>query len=423
MGQASDRVFALSDGNSFYCSCERVFEPALEGRALIVLSNNDGCAIARTPEAKALGIRMGDPWFRVRDRATAAGVVARSSNYALYGDMSRRVNDVYRTFAPDVEIYSIDESFLDFSDAARPAALAREMRATVRRWTGIPTCVGLGPTRTLAKVANHIAKRFPDLGGVCDLTDPATRGGWLARVGVADVWGVGPASTTRLRAQGIETADQLAALDPRAVRPLLTVVGERLVRELNGVLCADLETTPPRRKGMAVTRSFGRPVTDLAEMQEAVAAYATRVGEKLRRHGLLTRRLTVFFHTSPFADGPARSVSGLATLREPTSDTLELVQAAVGAVRRLWRPGFRYAKAGIVLDELVPPEGAPRALIEPADPRREALMAALDHVNGRFGRGALAPARAGLRRAWALKAEMRSPAYTTRLPDIPVLRC
>lgn len=423
MAPSPPRVFALSDGNSFYCSCERVFDPALLGKPVIVLSNNDGCAIARTPEAKALGIRMGDPWFKIRDRAETSGIIARSSNYALYGDMSRRVNDVYRRFARDVEIYSIDESFLDFTDERDPVGLARAMRSTVRRWTGIPTCVGLGPTRTLAKVANHIAKRRPELDGVCDLTNPGTRDAWLRTVDVADIWGVGPASAAKLRAQAVMTAAELCALDPRAIRPLLTVVGERIVRELNGVLCAELETTPPCRKGLAVTRSFGRPVTDLKEMLEAVATHAGRAGEKLRRHGLLTRDMTIFFHTSPFAEGPARSVSGRAALVEPTSDTLALVRGATAAARRLWRPGFRYAKAGVLLDDLCPPSAAPRALIDPVDLRREALMDALDRINGRFGRGSLVPAQAGLRKAWSLKSDMRSPAYTTRLAEAPVLHC
>lgn len=418
----SGRVFALSDGNSFYCSCERVFDPGLAGRPVIVLSNNDGCAIALTPEAKALGLRMGSPWFQIREDCERQGVVARSSNYVLYGDMSRRVNLVYRRFAEEVEVYSIDESFLDFTEASDPVATAREMRATVRRWTGIPTCVGLGPTRTLAKVANHLAKKRPELDGVCDLTSAAARDRLLSSVDVADVWGVGKASAGKLRAAGIGTAAALRAMEPRAARDLLTVVGERLVLELRGTLCQALEIAPPRRKGLAVTRSFGRPVTTLEEMLQAIAYYATRAGEKLRHHGMLAAHMRVFFHTSRFAEGEGRSVWGLARMREPTSDTLELIRAAQVETRRLWAPGFRYAKAGVLFDDLVAPENAPRALLEPTDPRREALMDALDGINRRWGRGMLAPAGAGLRRSWFLKAEMRSPAYTTRLSEVPEAR-
>lgn len=418
----SGRVFALSDGNSFYCSCERVFQPALEGRPVIVLSNNDGCAIARTPEAKALGIRMGDPWFKIRDEAIAAGVVARSSNYVLYGDMSRRVNDVYRTYARDVEVYSIDESFLDFTGERNAAGRAREMRQVVRRWTGIPTCVGLGPTRTLAKVANHLAKKRPELNGVCDLIDPAAREALLPTVEIADVWGVGHASAAKLTAIGVTTAAALRDMEPRAARSLLTVTGERLVLELRGILCQDLELTPPVRKGIAVTRMFGRPITDQHEMLQAVATYVTRAAEKLRQHQLASADMTVFFHTGAHAPEPPRSVSGRAGLWAATSDTLEMVRAANAVVRRLWAPGFRYAKAGVMLDDLVRPDTAPRSLLDATDPRRDQLMIALDRVNRRFGRGALVPASAGMNKAWTKRADLLSPAYTTRLSETPIAR-
>lgn len=416
-----ERVLALSDGNSFYCSCERVFDPALQGVPLVVLSNNDGCAIARTPEAKALGIRMGDPWFKIRDLCRGLGVVARSSNYVLYGDMSRRVNDVYRQFADEVEVYSIDESFLDLTGEAAPVDTARRMRATVLRWTGIPTCVGLGPTRVLAKAANQLAKRRPELAGVCDLTGAAERDRLLALLPVTDVWGVGKASAARLASIGVSTAAELRALDGRQARLLLGVTGERLVRELGGLRCHDLETAPPVRKGIAVTRSFGRPVEKLEEMVQATTLHAARAGEKLRRHGMLASHIQVFFHTSRFADGPARSVSRVIRMREPTSDTLELVRSAADATRQLWADGFRYAKAGVILDDLVRPGAASRALIEPADPRREALMTALDSLNARFGRGTLFPAASGVDRPWSVRADMRSPAWTTRLSDLPIV--
>lgn len=416
------RIFALSDGNSFYCSCERVFDPTLEGRPVVVLSNNDGCAVARTPEAKALGIRMGDAWFKIREEATAAGVVARSSNYVLYGDMSRRMNDVYRRFARDVEVYSIDESFLDFTGDPDAGGQAREMRRTVRRWTGIPTCVGLGPTRTLAKVANHLAKKRPELEGVCDLTDPATRDRLLSAVAIEDVWGVGHASAKKLTALGITTAAGLRDMEPRAARSLLTVTGERLVLELRGILCAELEIAPSARKGIAVTRMFGRPITDRIEMRQAVSSYVQRAAEKLRHHGRVSADMTVFFHTGRFAAGPPRSVSGRAALWSPTSDTLVMVRAANQVVDRLWAPGFRYAKAGVMLDDLIFPDEATPTLLDRPDPRRDDLMTALDRVNRRFGRGALVPASAGLTKAWAKRADMLSPAYTTRLTETPVAR-
>ena len=227
----SARAYALSDGNSFYCSCERVFDARLARLPVIVLSNNDGCAIARTNEAKALGIKMGEPWFKIRDMCRQQGVRVYSSNYALYGDMSARVNAVYRDFSPRIEIYSIDESFLDISDV-RPTdreTLCRDMRETVRAWTGIPTCVGIGPTKTLAKLANHVAKKNPELGGVCDLTDPVQYDHWMVRVPPEDIWGVGAASARRLEALGCESVADVRDLDPRIARKALTVVGEPLV--------------------------------------------------------------------------------------------------------------------------------------------------------------------------------------------------
>lgn len=416
------RVFALSDGNSFYCSCERVFDPSLEGRPVIVLSNNDGCAVARTEESKALGIKMGDPWFEIRDWAISAGVVARSSNYTLYGDMSRRVNDIYRRFATDVEIYSIDESFLDLSEADDPVGIARTLRATVRRWTGIPTCVGLGPTRTLAKVANHLAKKRSEFSGVCDLTARDVQDRLLTTVEVPDVWGVGPASAARLHAIGVHNAAQLRDLHPRQARQLLTVTGERLVLELRGIVCQDLELRPPPRKGIAVTRMFGRPIDLQPEMKEAVAAYVSRAAEKLRRHGLLASNMTVFFHTGAHGQGPHRSVSGQALLPNPTSDTLTMVSAASRVIDRLWKDGHRYAKAGVLLDDLIPPAAFSADLFASVDPRRPALMAAIDAINRRHGRGALVTASAGFSRTWSTKANMKSPAYTTRLAETPIVR-
>lgn len=414
------KVYALSDGNSFYCSCERVFDPRLEGRPVIVLSNNDGCAVALTPEAKAHGLKMGDPWFKIRDQCRAQGIEARSSNYVLYGDMSRRVNEIYRQFSDEVEIYSIDESFLDFSSVLDPVGLSKEMKARVQRWTGIPTRIGLGPTRVLAKAANHLAKKRAELEGICDLTSGESRDHYLRLLPIEDVWGVGRASASKLKHLGLTTAADLKDMDPRHARAVLSLTGERLVRELNAVHCSDLELEPPTRKGIAVTRSFGRPITTLDEMLEATAYYATRAGEKLRKHHVRAGHVQVFMHTSRFADGPARSVSGMARTLAPTADTLELVRAAGEATRRLWAPGYRYAKAGILLNDLIPADNVSGTLFDHPDPRRTALMAAMDDVNSRFGRGVITTARGGLSQRWAIKAEMRSPAYTTRLAETPV---
>lgn len=425
------RAIALIDGNSFYCSCERVFDPKLLGVPVIVLSNNDGCAIARTTEAKALGIKMGAPFFMIRQLCREQGVRVFSSNYTLYGDMSRRTNEVFRQFAPRVEIYSIDESFLDLSDVAPRLrlALALDLRATVRAWTGIPTCVGIGPTKTLAKLANHIAKAVPDLGGVCDLTDRTAYDHWLCRIHVGELWGVGRASLRKLEAMGVDTVADLRDLDPRPVRKALTVVGERMIHELRGRSCLPLEMVPARRKGCAVTRSFSWRIEDRASLEQAVAAHATRLGEKLRREGLATSHVTVFYHTSEHDRGdPQRSVSTCVSLPEASNDTLVLIKAALHGVARTWREQperpWRFSKAGVVTVDLLPLGVTPRALIGRLDRERSGpLMAAMDACNTRFGRGAVVPARAGLeaKRAWSTKFEMRTPRYTTQVGELPVV--
>ncbi|RYE88823.1 MAG: Y-family DNA polymerase [Hyphomicrobiales bacterium] len=421
------RSFALIDGNSFYCSCERVFDPKLRRRPVIVLSNNDGCAVARTPEAKALGIKMGDPMFKIRDLCKREGVVVFSSNYTLYGDMSRRMNTVYDGFSPDIEVYSIDESFLDLTpvEPRHREQLGRDLRSTVSTWTGVPTCVGIGPTKTLAKLANKIAKTTPQLGGVCDLTSEEARREWLPLVDLEDVWGIGRASQAKLGAFGCRTAADVANLDPKLARKTLTVVGERIIHELRGMPCIDLETVAPTRKGCAVTRSFAGRVEDLDMMQEAIAAHATRLGEKLRHHGLATDHVTVFFHTSPHDRGPARSVSTTVDFPEASNDTLVLVRAAKWGARRIWKSGYRYAKAGLMTVDIVPLEASQRALIGSLDRERSGrLMEALDACNAKHGRGAVFSAAAGIarqRNAWITKFDMRSPRYTTRLEEVPTI--
>ena len=426
---APARSLALVDGNSFYCSCERVFDPRLRGVPVIVLSNNDGCAIARTSEAKALGIRMGDPWFKIRDLCRREGVRVFSSNYALYGDMSARSNTIYRGFSPTVDIYSIDESFLDMSDvdAHRRVELGRDLRSTVLAWTGIPTCVGIGPTKTLAKLANHLAKKNPELGGVCDLTEEAARDRWLARTSLDEIWGVGPASQARLRAIGCTSVADVRDLAPRHVRQGMTVVGERIVHELRGECCLDIEAIAPTRKGCAVTRMFSRRVEDRATLEQAVAAHASRLGEKLRRQALGTDHVTVFYHTSEHDQGsPQRAVSTVVRFPEATSNSLVLVRAATWGARRVWRDGYRYSKAGIITTDLVPLAASQRAMPGLGQFDRErgaALMAAMDACNARFGRGTVVPAATGFapRRDWSTKFEMRSPRYTTRLAELPVI--
>lgn len=417
-------AIGLIDCNNFYVSCERAFDSKLVGTPLVVASNNDGCAIARSNEAKALGVKMGDPIHLIRDRLDKHGMVVRSSNYTLYGDMQRRVVAAIEEFASDVEIYSIDESFVDltpFMDRDL-VAHANDMRDQVRRWTTIPTCVGIGPTKTLAKLANAAAKKNPLFDSVADLRDPAIRTFVLDRFPVADVWGVGRATATKLATLGITTAGHLRDMQMKQARGLGTVVLERLVAELRGVAASVVEVVEPQRKGMAVTRSFGKPVTDLETLMGAVAQYAMRAGEKLRSHGLVAGQLTVFFHTNPHKrDRPQYHGTRRLTLHPMSDDSLELLAVARRGVEAAWREGFAYTKAGIMLDDLVAAELRPRSLFEGDVDRRSRLMTALDEVNGRFGRFTAVPAAQGFTREWRMRADARSPAWTTRITEVPVV--
>lgn len=423
MGEAAP--LALIDCNNFYVSCERVFNRRLEGVPVLVLSNNDGCAIARSEEVKALGVKMGEPAFMLRPLIEKHGVRVFSSNYVLYGDMSRRVNEVLNQFSPDVEIYSIDEMFLDLSGFGQKDlwAYGQEMRSAVKRWTGIPTCVGIGPTKTLAKLANAVAKKNPTFGGVYDLSDLAVRSAVVRAFPVADVWGIGGATTRKLAAIGVTTAAGLRDLDPKLARQLGTVVLERIVHELGGIPCLDLELAPPARKGMAVTRSFGQPMTQRDRVLEAVAMYATRAAEKLRSHGLVAGQLSAFLHTNPHKPGVPQYHGARATRLVPMSDdTRDLVAAARRCIEAAWRDGFAYTKAGVILDDLRAKADAPPCLFETPRPHSEALMAAVDRLNGRYGRHTVFPAAMGIDRPWKLKAEHHSPRYTTWLSDLPMVR-
>ena len=423
------KPLALIDCNNFYVSCERVFDPRLEGVPVIVLSNNDGCAIARSEEAKALGVKMGAPLFQLRGMIRQFGIRYLSSNYALYGDMSRRVVSVINGFSPVIETYSIDENFVDFSGLSRDLQeYGSEMRLAVRRATGIPTCVGIGPTKTLAKLANHAAKKNPIFHGVCDMMDRRVADYVMERVAAGDVWGIGSRTTEKLAGLGILTAAQLRDMPPALARKVGTVVLERTVQELGGERCLEIEDVEPTRKGMAVTRSASRPMFSLSMVQEAVTAHATRAAEKLRRHGLVAGSMTVFYHTNPHSPGSAQNhASRSMNLSPMTNSTMTLVSAALRAVEKGWKGAhdqalYGYTKAGVMLDDLLPQDRAPTDLFASMSGGDGRLMAALDAVNDRFGKKTLVVASEGFRRDWQVKADHRSPRYTTRLSDIPVIR-
>ena len=422
-------AFALCDANAFYCSCERVFNPRLALTPLVVLSNNDGCIVARTSEVKALGIPMGQPWFQVRARAESHGVKALSSNYALYADMSQRFMAVLGQFSPDLEVYSIDEAFLllDGLGNGDLAAYGRTIRARVLQWTGLPICVGIAPTKTLAKLANHVAKRHPDYAGVCDLRLIPARDldRLLAALPATDVWGIGPRLGARLAAIGITTALSLREAPAKRLRAAFSVMLERTVLELNGVSCLDLEEVTPKRRQIVVSRSFGLAVTDKAGLREAVTTYATRAAEKLRRQASVAGRVMVFIHTNYFsATAPPYAASVTVPLADPSADTRRIVAAVLLGLDAGYRDGHRYVKAGVMLLDLRDRE-VQQGSLWPATPvmaaRSARLMTVLDGVNRRMGRDAMIFAGAGVVKPWRMRQQRVSPRYTTRWSDLPVV--
>ena len=419
-------MIAVVDANSFYASCERVFNPRLAGRPVVVLSNNDGCVIARTREAKALGIGMGEPWHEVRGLCEQRRVHVYSSNFALYGDMSSRMVEVLEAHAGPVDVYSIDESFIHDLPVAGLSVRMRQLGRDVRRWTGIPVSIGCGTTRTLAKVAVDLAK--DDADGVTTLhhQSPATAN-LLAHLAVEDIWGISDGFGRRLRSAGCYTAGQLAAAPQPWVRRLLGVTGTRISLELQGVPCFQPEDDPPRRT-CCHSRTFGQPVTTWKELSEAVAAYASRAAEKIRRWDRVAGVVQVFAHSSMFRAGVPYSGSACVRLAEPTDYTGALVKAALRAARRLWREGVEFVKAGVIFHELSTRDHVQPALpgvcgiSAPPGERERRLMAAVDALNRRHGRGTVQVASAGLERRWQAKQTRRSPRYTTRLDELPRLR-
>ena len=414
--------FALIDCNNFYCSCERVFNPRLLNRPVVVLSNNDGCVIARSEEAKALGIEMGAPAFKHEGFFKHHGVQVLSSNYALYGDLSARVMATIRTLAEHIEVYSIDEAFCAL-EPWQGEAVARELRARVRQWTGIPVSIGIASTKTLAKLANRIAKKTPGMGGVFDLTAASNPTALLADLPASTVWGVGRRLAPRLARVGIHTVLDLQRADAAWARQELGVVGERMLRELNGVSCLDLEEAPAPQKGMASAKSFGKPITALPELEAALATYTAGVAEKLRASHLLATQVQVFLQTNPFQPSqPQHNPAAQTTLSQPTNQTPALLAAALGLLRQIYRSGYQYRKTGVFLPELVSEGTVQLGLFDsPADDsKRQALTAAVDQLNQKLGRNTVRYGAMGTTQAWGMRQERKSQGFTTRWSELPV---
>ncbi|WP_375433859.1 Y-family DNA polymerase [uncultured Hymenobacter sp.] len=427
-------MFALVDCNNFYVSCERAFQPHLEGQPVVVLSNNDGCLISRSAEAKALGLRMGEPYFKVKDQLQRHNVRVFSSNYALYGDMSGRVMHYLSSMVPEVEVYSIDEAFLDLRGMERYhgnlATFAQTIRQQVRKRTHIPVCIGIAPTKTLAKLANRVAKKVPALNGVLYLDSEQRRQWALAQVPVEDVWGIGQQYAAKLHAHGITTAAHLAAVSEGWARKHLGgVVGARLVRELQGVPCLTLapsEDGTLSRQIIACTRTFGKPLSAYPDVLGAVAAFTTRAAEKLRRQDSAVNMLTVFISKNRFGtEPPPYTFSTTLNLPVATSDTAELIRYARTALKRLWLPNTQFKKAGVVFDGLEVAGQQQLSLFEPTAKikQRDRLMADLDKLNTRYGTGTVSFAIARVYKSsegaeWAGRKQQRTPAYTTDFKEL-----
>lgn len=420
-------MFALVDVNSFYASCETIFRPDLRGQPVIVLSNNDGCVIARSAEAKALGVPMGAPYFKIKEEMRRRNVAVFSSNYALYADMSRRVMDTLEEMAPAVEIYSLDEAFLRLDGVARCEALepfGQRVRDRIRRELHLTVGVGIAPSKTLAKLANFAAKKWRGTGGVVDLSDPARQRKLLALLPVEEVWGVGRRLTRQLQAMGIHTALQLADCDTRLARKTFSVVLERTIRELRGESCLQWEDEAAAKEQIICSRSFGQRLTHYPHMREAICSYAERAAEKLRQEKRYCRNVSVFIKTSPHSAGEGYySNMGTARLQTPSNDSRDIIAMAVRALESIWQEGRRYLKGGVMLGDFSAAAMAQIDLFDDCPPRRnsERLMATLDRLN-QEGRGRVWFAGQGIVKPWQMKRDMLSPAYTTRLADIPVVR-
>ncbi|HFT8095135.1 Y-family DNA polymerase [Klebsiella pneumoniae] len=421
-------MFALCDVNSFYASCETVFRPDLKGRPVVVLSNNDGCVIARSPEAKPF-VKMGEPYFKQKDMFRRHGIIAFSSNYELYADMSNRVMTTLEELSPRCEIYSIDEAFCDLTGVRNCRDLTdfgREIRETVLRRTHLTVGVGIAQTKTLAKLANHAAKQWQrQTGGVVDLSNLERQRKLMALLPVDEVWGVGRRISKKLEAMGIKTVLQLADTDIRFIRKHFNVVLERTVRELRGETCLGLEEFAPVKQEIVCSRSFGGRITEYHEMRQAICSYASRAAEKLRGEHQYCRFISAFVKTSPFAlNEPYYGNSASVKLLTPTQDSRDIITAATKCLDVIWRDGHRYQKAGVMLGDFYSQGVAQLNLFDDNAPRKNSdkLMEVLDHLNAKDGRGTLYFAGQGIQAAWQMKREMLSPRYTTRFSDLLCVR-
>lgn len=418
-------VFALIDCNCFYASCERVFRPDLEKTPIVVLSNNDGCVIARSYDAKPF-VKMGAPYFQIKDVLKRNGIKVFSSNYALYGDMSERVMSIIESMVPASEVYSIDEAFADLTGVPGDlTAFGRHIRATIFKRTGIPVGVGIGPTKTLSKLANYTAKRLlSHTGGVVDICDLHNRNWVLRNTAVSEVWGVGRKMKLHLEAMNIRTAMDLARADARTLRDRFSVVIEKTARELAGVSCLELGEAAPPKQEICCSRMFGKRLTTIEPIKEAVATYTQRAAEKLRSQNSLCKKIRVSIRTGMFNPDEAKYANGaLVELPYPTNDVRLMTKAATEAVSRLFRPGFKYSKAEVLLLDLRQPGEFTDDLFAACQPAAaEKVMGVLDEINSRWGRGTLRAGSVPADPQWAMRRDLMSQSYTTKLDQLWTVR-
>jgi DNA polymerase V len=415
---------ALVDCNNFYVSCERLFRPDLARVPLVVLSNNDGCVVSRSNEAKALGVRMGQPWFECKALAEAHGILAMSSNYALYADLSNRVMRVLGEFSPRHEVYSIDECFVDLTGMAQLRELSYAMRERVMQWTGIPVCVGIGPTKTLAKLANHVAKKHPRSHGVFNynaLSD-TQKNHLLQRIPVDEVWGVGRKLSQRLAQHHIHTVLDLRQAHVPTLRAAFGVVMEKIQRELQEIACLDLQDVQADRQQIISSRSFGNAVTELPVLQDALSTFVANACAKLRSQNSHAALIQVFLHTDRFRQDQPQYMPSLAVpLPRPTCDSLEINRWVSQLSARIYQPGYRYKKAGIVLSDISPLTHQQDDWLETPNATPSKLMQTLDQLNQRFGRGTVKVSTQGAYSGWQMRQERKSPNYTTDWHEVPVV--
>ena len=401
--QSLKQSIALIDCNSFYASCERLFNPKLLEKPIVVLSNNDGCIITRSAEAKALGIKMGEPYFEAKNIIKKNNVKVFSSNYSLYGDISQRVMEILLGFSPDVEIYSIDEAFLSFKGFRNYELLmyCKHIRKTIKKWVGIPVSIGVGSTKTLSKIANHLAKQDDDYEGVCILKNKREIEEALKRIEIGDVWGIGRRLSKFLRSYEVRTAKQFALLDQRWVRKNMGIVGVKTQLELLGVSCLDLELLPSPKKSCCVSRSFSSPIEKIKELQESIAHYGSRVAKKIREENLIAQSMSVFVLTNHFNKKEKQYSNSIKLqLDYPTNNSILIVKKAIEGIKSIYKEGYRYKKAGIILYELQNSLSV-KGLLDYDRPRSESLMKSLDDINYRYGSSTLKIAAEGIQKKLA----------------------